>query len=203
MTRGIPGTTPGHGTTARARTCRCAACLTAKARYDKWRSLHDRTRLDPTGPVRRLRALYAIGWSAVQIADELGVTAEAVRARVRSDRRIERDTAAQIDAVYRRLSMTPGPSTRARRIAERRGYAPPLAWDNIDDLDERPDLGERSRGTDLDEWLWLVRSGEDPSRAAERLDVTLHAIERAAYRNNRTDVTAIANAARHAERKAS
>ena len=37
--------------------------------------------------------------------------------------------------------MTMGPCLRAARWAKSRGWAPPLAWDNIDDPTEQPNLG--------------------------------------------------------------
>ena len=49
----------------------------------------------------------------------------------------------------------------------------------------------RRRGSiDLDEFMWLINTGEHPSQAAHRLGVTLKGIERAARRNGRDDVLA-------------
>lgn len=46
----------------------------------------------------------------------------------------------EIKDVYDQLSMTPGPSPQTKERALRRGYAPPLAWDDstIDNLHTRP-----------------------------------------------------------------
>jgi hypothetical protein len=59
--------------------------------------------------------------------------------------RVHRGTAGQVARVYDELAMTPGPSTRARDAAARRGWVPPLAWDDdeIDDPQARPARGPR------------------------------------------------------------
>jgi hypothetical protein len=40
--------------------------------------------------------------------------------------------------VYEELCMIPGPSQRTRALAANRGWAAPLDWDDIDDLNEQP-----------------------------------------------------------------
>lgn len=72
-----------------------------------------------------------------------------------------------------------------------------MAWDEdgIDDPEAVPDLGDRRRGVDLDDWLHLVRGGESPERAAERCGVKLTAVSRAAHRAGRHDLFLIAERA--------
>jgi hypothetical protein len=53
---------------------------------------------------------------------------------------------------------------------------------------------------DLDEWLFLVDGGVHPAEASARLGVSVSAIERAAGRHNRPDITARCSGARSAER---
>jgi len=166
------------------------------------------------GVIRRLKALGALGWSTSAIAARCGLNVDTVKAWRRGEFTDPSLVADRVVAAYDALSMrAPNPTgrfersavTQVRQRAARNGWASPLAWDDdtIDDPDATPDKGARTIGTDLDEWLWIVNAGENPVRAAQRLGVTLHAIERAAYRNNRHDVTAIANVARNAERQAS
>ena len=72
-----------------------------------------------------------LGVSNRRVAD-LGLHPEAA---------IHRDTAARVDAIYERLSGTPGGSKYALAVAARHGFVPPLAWDNIDDPAEQPNVG--------------------------------------------------------------
>lgn len=88
------------------------------------------------GTLRRVQALVAIGWTIAELARRLDIP------RLRLDRLDERShvqaqTARAVDALFRELCMTPGPSNRARRAAERKGWPPPLAWDDIDNPRER------------------------------------------------------------------
>jgi plasmid maintenance system antidote protein VapI len=104
----------------------------------------DARHIDPTGSVRRVRALVAIGWPIAQLAPRFGLY-ETALGRIANGRhpQIRADTAAVIAREYRRLARIPGPSTRARNDAARKGWAGPTAWDDnsIDDPDTRPDTG--------------------------------------------------------------
>ncbi len=148
MSRGIPGSTPGHGTPARySAGCRCAPCSAATARRQSRYRLDVLTgnphMLNAVGTRRRIQALSAIGWTYGDLAERLGVTRSAVHHLTDERPRIEATTARRITALYDRLSMTPGPSaiTRARALAA--GWPPPLAWDDdtIDDPTAKPSLG--------------------------------------------------------------
>ena len=125
--------------------CRCVDCRSAWAAHmralrfrksrQRWNGGTDWT--DPTGTVRRLQALAAEGWTLADLADLLGVTRSGVH-MLRSDppARMLTATAERVRAVYEQLG--PPDLTPARRVARaralRRGWAPPLAWDD-DDLD--------------------------------------------------------------------
>lgn len=208
MPRGYPSITPpAHGTHHRYCTgCRCAACREGHRRYGVIRDLA-RTdgplTVDSTVTSRKLQALVALGWSYPQLAARLGVRGPRVGHLVRRmHAKVTTDTAAQVDAIYRDLHMKTPPTgtqqeryavARAKIAARKSGWVPPLAYDDIDDPNEVPTRGERSkgRGVDLDEWLFLVRGGEDPERAANRMGVTLFAIEAQARRKDRPDVHAL------------
>jgi hypothetical protein len=88
--------------------------------------------VDATGTGRRLRALQAIGWSWPLLAAELRVRSPRWPSKLASGRTptVSRATAAQIAALYDRLSFTPGPSDVTRTWAAKRGWPPPLAWDD-------------------------------------------------------------------------
>lgn len=111
------------------------ALRTAKARRT---GRHQSPIHDNTGTVRRLQALGAIGWSGFELGPRLGLDRKSLD-QLRSGRyRTHRRNAEKVAALYDELSMIPGPSSRCAAGARTRGWAPPLAWDNIDDLDEVP-----------------------------------------------------------------
>lgn len=135
MTRGVPGSRQPHGTAARGKFCNCAACMKAKAVYQKRRTCQDHSRLPAAGTCRRLQALAALGWPSAAIAARLQVSDAAVIARTTSSRTVDRRTAARVRRVYDELSMSVGPSSITRKRALAKGWVPPLAWDDdtIDD----------------------------------------------------------------------
>ncbi len=130
------------------------------------------------GARRRIRALLALGWTHAHITAAAGGPLSAVTLN-QTGEWITRATHDAYRAAYAELSMRPGPSAKTRGRAAKAGYAPPLAWDD-DALDDptapeparsaasaRPSATER-----LDEWLELVRGGEEPARAAARAGYT-------------------------------
>jgi transcriptional regulator with XRE-family HTH domain len=88
---------------------------------------------------RRVRALMAIGWTQKQMSRDSGISS-ALLNRLASGRKtmIRRHSDQKISALYDELSMIPGPNDRIRLYAMRKRWLPPLAWDDIDDLRERP-----------------------------------------------------------------
>ncbi len=102
--------------------------------------------VDATGTRRRLQALVWLGYSQARLAAELGMHRHNV-SKVLGRDRVHAATARDVRAAYDRLGNappaadTPGQRksvTRAHGLARARGWAPPLAWDNIDDPDEAP-----------------------------------------------------------------
>lgn len=142
-----PCTARRHGTPTAYRDdhCRCPEARTAialeKAAYRKRLYLQGKSLIDRTGTLRRVQALMAMGWACRDIAARIGYARP--DDLLRPGRPILRETAERVARLYEELCMTPGPSVRARAIAARRGYAPPLAWDDdtIDDPNALPDLG--------------------------------------------------------------
>lgn len=147
------------------------------------------------GTRRRVQALSAIGWRLSDMADEMGVSltslSETLRIESRAMMRYER--MAKIARAYERMSnRCPNPSPVTLRIAARRGYAPPLAWDDdtIDDQRVQPqgidDLQRRiSRGELVDELLRQAAAGRSWSEACNRLGYERSSLARRLHRAGR------------------
>ena len=93
--------------------------------------------VDASGTARRIQALCCLGWSIDRLARELGHSSRSLwrwieGARIRSDR------AEGVKALYERLWDKPAPRlwerdggpVQAMRYAQKRGWAPPMAWDD-------------------------------------------------------------------------
>lgn len=116
--------------------------------YKKRRYLAHRSSLrhDSIGVERRLRALVAIGYDNNDLARETGLDPTWISKLLNNPRtRVNEHTRDNVVKVYDRLSMTPGPSQRARDRARRHGWVPPLAWDDetIDDPATQPQVGRK------------------------------------------------------------
>lgn len=126
----------------------CGSCETAEWRYRKMRQLRhlrgERVTVSAVGIVRRYRALLAMGHTGPQIAEAAGVSINTLRGLgYKANANALATTAAGMERAFESLCMTRPEgqyATRARRMAQRRGYLPPLAWVDIDDPSETPDL---------------------------------------------------------------
>jgi hypothetical protein len=93
---------------------------------------------------RRVRALCALGWSAREIARAANVNVHNVLTLRdgRPRKYVRREFQQAILDTYERMQMTTPPPSRWATAqimrARRNGWAPPLAWDDIDDPHERP-----------------------------------------------------------------
>lgn len=143
---------PRHGQSAGYNAgCRCADCWRAKQRYDKSRRWELQEtgkyrKVSSVGTVRRIQALQRLGWAVPVMAKRLGLSHQALYDIGRYPT-VYATTRDRIIALYDELSMVlPEPATtaekvsvsRARNNATRKGWPPPLAWDDIDDENERP-----------------------------------------------------------------
>ena len=152
------------------------------------------TIVDSLGTRRRLRALAALGWTGPMIARELGVTSRAVTFATRIERPTTADMRARVAALYDRVgSQRPtypdnyvaAQAEAIRRRALARGWAPPAAWDDIDDPDETPWTDDSPRGAHVpghgvvnaDSLTDCAGWGLTVSEAADRLGVSRDAIE--------------------------
>lgn len=175
------------GRTDRVRASNARAIMAAQARDG----------ITHAGITRRLRALRALGWTLADIADAAGITDRQVENLSNQEPRYVHDrTAAAVDAAYRRLSTTRPTSAgwrdgaaQARRWAARQGWAPPAAWDRIDDPDEIPRgvraAAEPTTAELLDEYEHLLAGGETHERAAARIGRALGSVRGMARREGR------------------
>jgi hypothetical protein len=126
--------------------CRCVDCreahrVTAAARrraiaYGRWAG-----HLDPTGTVRRIRALSTVGWSCLIVAREMGVDAGFLREIARGERqRVHANTAGAVARIYDEWCTGDGPSRQAIGWARKKGWLGPEAWsdETIDDPAAEP-----------------------------------------------------------------
>ena len=95
--------------------------------------------VSPIGATRRLRALTVMGWSQVGISVESGLNECTISELINGhSQQIRYGTHRAVAAVYERLCMSHGGSNRAWLRGLRNKWAPPLAWDDIDDPNEIP-----------------------------------------------------------------
>lgn len=197
-------TDPRHGTPAGYDAHRrddeepCANCRAAAAAYEYRRridSILGRPYTVPSiGTARRVQALVALGWTFGQIGQQLGRGHDyAQKLATRADTFVRHSTAELVADVYEQMSMSLPPretgrdrwrANYAQTAAAKRGWVPPLCWNDIDDADEQP-TGLRAANTRRDlltEWAELEAAGESIGQAALRLGVTVGAIERAEFR---------------------
>lgn len=148
------GTYAGYNAGCRNECCRRAARDYQRQRYFDYAVLGLPPRcIDKTGSSRRVHALQALGWSAETLSSMLGYSRAYLNVAINRDSRrgIHQDTARRIADLYDRLSMTLPPETRCtgrqREIARRKGWLPPLAWD--DDTIDDPEFTPSQHDTDV------------------------------------------------------
>lgn len=131
--------------------CTCRAALADKRRYQKlhFHGYAKSRRLDATGTRRRLQALFVLGHSRKYLGDCLGIGERGVAWHL-NDETVTLSFATRVKRVYELLSGTPGTSVRTQENARRRGWVPPLAWDDdeIDDPKAQPKGAVVSHGID-------------------------------------------------------
>ncbi|GAA0969977.1 hypothetical protein GCM10009555_018090 [Acrocarpospora macrocephala] len=120
--------------------------------------LSAKTPVDATGTRRRVQALVALGWSLSELARRIGwIPTNMPTLAHPATTTVQAATARLVRDLYNQLSMHPAPvggsATRARRMAETKGWLPPLAWD--DDLIDLPDADLKTeverRAADMDD----------------------------------------------------
>ena len=147
-----------------------------------WDLVPDGCHIPVTGTRRRVQALQRLGWSLQHIADRAGVSKQALASSV-SAQRVTTRVARTVRDIYLELENAAGPSERARRHAATKGWPPPAAWDNIDDVDEHPDQslwvsGEQSGTLTLEDLTDCASWGMTREQTAQRLGVRPGSIDR-------------------------
>lgn len=129
-------------------------------------------RMPNVGTKRRVQALMAAGYPLSYLANELGLTVQCVQFWLRKGT-VSSFTACRVRDLFKRLEMTPGPSARARNAAARKGWAPPLAWDedSIDDPAAESQLPQGSRDAWFDDFQELKALGVGVDEIAQRMGV--------------------------------
>jgi hypothetical protein len=125
-------------------------CEPCKAAHSAYRQQH-RNRVylnrgnlmrDATGTRRRIQALMRMGWTAAHIAEvavpHLSSAGRWVYA-VMYEPAVTPATYEAISRAYDALSHRRGPSQNSANRAMRKGWPPPLAWDDIDDPECKPE----------------------------------------------------------------
>lgn len=203
-------------TRAKAQLRKYRAEQARKYRKDRYLNRGRPLCLPALGVARRLQALYAIGYTQSDLGKALGVTAPRV-ANLMHHRYdvVYRHTFIAVDAVFRELCMKvpedPEPMrrgqvrvhARARRDAQARGWAPPLAWDNIDDPHETPKWRSPSQQGG-DHSAVQRRLNGDKSvglTPEERVEVVAACLRRGMTHNQITEVTGIAHPSRYYPRE--
>uniref|UniRef100_UPI00356213F3 hypothetical protein n=1 Tax=Actinotalea sp. TaxID=1872145 RepID=UPI00356213F3 len=171
------------------------------------------TNVDSTGARRRIQALIALGWSVQRIADDHGISRQAIDAAMRHQPIYARNALAIREAFDtigdrrppERTAGEKGAAARSRKRAEVNDWAVPAMWDEAD-LDDPyatpPTMRTTRRTVDLDEWARLVRYGENPTTAARRCGVgaknAIATIDKLARVNDRADILALLSETRNA-----
>ena len=159
---------------------------------------------DATGTRRRLQALVAVGHAFAVIGRRLGMPSPTLQ-HIAHGRRpvVQRTTEAKVRALYDELWDAPAPTggypgsvaQKARRLAVKHGWVPPMAWDDdeIDDPAAVPDTGEPTPReelitTQLEDLDWLAKFGVNALEAADRLGKNPGSLRDAAQRHGRLDL---------------
>lgn len=105
----------------------------------------DANTVNATGSRRRLQALRVLGHRRYDLAAPLGTTPDRIKHITSGGTRtITAAEAAAITRLYRTLSTVPGPSQQTATIACNKGWHGPLAWDDIDDPNCKPETDRHS-----------------------------------------------------------
>jgi hypothetical protein len=136
--------------------CRDDCCRAAIYAYNsKWKSdvaIHGdegRRRVSAVGSQRRIQALKLMGWTLEEIATVCGWQTPAAVSVLMNRKLVLRTTAARIEQAHEELwgrwlrgelrgLVETGLRRRSIEQAERHGWLPSAAWDDIDNPRERP-----------------------------------------------------------------
>lgn len=164
-----------------------AAALSA-VRYNTAR-LSAHSRVDVTGTRRRVQALALAGWPVRELTDRLGIEHSTFRVLRPQTRFVTVVRAAAVKKLFTELwEQAPPVRTeveraivvRTKRWARASGFSPALAWDDIDNPAEVPQLGARtaprSAHDTLENIQFLKRFGMTNAGVAQRLRIAEHTV---------------------------
>lgn len=165
----------------------CSACYQKfRHRQIALRTWHGR--YNTLGTARRLQALVAIGYTQTDLCRRLGWQRQSItRLIFNRQPTVNVKTAKRVDAMFRQLQMTPGPSQAARNFAKEHKWAPPLAWGDDGDIDDPaaiPDIGEDTRLSFRDRYLEMQELGYREHEIAKRFNVKAASLMRQVLRHN-------------------
>jgi hypothetical protein len=158
------------------------------------RELHhgaaDTVPVEPTGTVRRLRALVAAGHPAGELARRLCVAAGTVEEVLAGGvDGVAAGFARAVARLFDTAQMAPGPCSQARAYAATRKWVPALGWDE-DDIDNPaalPHLGaDKQRGNFPDRYADMRALGFSDLVIADKLDIQPASLFRQIKRYNLT-----------------
>lgn len=161
------GTTTGYRNGCRDTCCRKAAAAQRAEERKRYYLARTETFMVPNvGTRRRIQALAALGWSTSEVSRRCGYHRSHLSLVLKRQGPLRAATVERVRGVYDQLSMQLPPertkaeridASRSRRIARERGWPPPLAWDNIDDENERPIVTHKYTGSDTIDPTVVVR----------------------------------------------
>lgn len=151
-------------------------------------SLPDDMRVNARGTRRRLQALATRGWCMRELARRAGINPSRLERAMQCDR-VMVSTHRAISALYDQLWDQDAPAqtrdqrkarTRALTTATERGWAPPLAWDDIDTDDAAAQLDTRTDDGYIDEIAveLVLSGGRAKLTLAERIETTRRGTQR-------------------------
>lgn len=150
------------------------------------------TLMPRTIAARKIKALAAIGYPLNVIGREIGTSPQAVSNILndygRNRNHVLRSTWDALNDLYDRWHMTPGLSQQTRLMALKRGWPPPLAWEDIDDPDEQPTDWQYRPGDRTEDLRDLAEQGVGITEACRRLQVGHKTLREYCRRHGISDV---------------
>jgi hypothetical protein len=159
-------------------------------------TIADGVHVDGTGTRRRLQALAALGWPITALAERVDVSKVSLHSCLAGHGTTARTARIVRDLYDSMWDQSPPESNRVERSiaqrsrigAARKGWAPPMAWDDdtIDDPNAKPEgAGKAFRGKlpHPDEVAWLhYELGETVQALAMRFSVEVDSVRQALHR---------------------
>lgn len=127
---------------------------------------------------RKMQALACMGHPVAAIAEFGSSRSSLEKIRCRPCRYLAPGVGEVIDRAWAALWHTPGGSHSAMAAAKRNGWAPPLAWDDIDDPAERPKGVGMARASGPVRFAELRDMGLTRREIAEAMGVLPASLER-------------------------